>query len=340
LELLASAPPLDPGGIILSSGRCGSTLLSTLIAGEPQTLSVPESLGPVLSHLALLPPAQHVTGAQYWSLLSSSYSESEAMNRVGTVLSGLGDDGTERSAPDQGKDERTGGVPPIMLVTLPLIAAHPDLLFAVLAEEVPHFPPQPLGLHHKMLLDLLATLTGKRRWVERSGASSPVAEPLLRAMPDARIVYLTRNIADTARSMSKHVSFQFALARYEFHVRYDADPYHPELRASPMPDPAELPEALRRLLPDRITAEALRDLGRDMTRYEAMCANMMSLAEQAFADLKPRHLHRIRYEDLVLNPAAELTQLGEFLGFADPAGWAARAARQVRPPRTSTAQLA
>lgn len=322
---------LDPGGIIISSGRCGSTLLSTLIAAEPQTLSVPESLGPLLGHLARLPSAQPVTGTQYWSLLSRSHSESEAMRRVGTVLSGPG---------DQREDERQESVPPLMLVTLPRIAAHPDLLFAVLAEQVPHFPPQPLGLHHKMLLDLLATLTGKRRWVERSGASSPVAEPLLRAMPDARIVYLTRNIADTALSMSKHVSFQFALARYEFHVRYDADPYQPDLRSSPVPGAAELPAELRRLLPDRITAAALRDLGRDLTRYEAMCANMMSLAEQAFADLKPRHLHRVRYEDLVLNPAAELTRLGGFLGFADPAGWAARVARQVRPPRTSTASLA
>jgi len=316
-----------PCGIIISSGRCGSTLLSTLIAEEPQTLSVQESLGPVLSHLALLPPTQHISGAQYWSLLSRSHSESEAMSRVGAVLSGPGDHGD-------------GDVPPIMLVTLPRIAADPELLFAVLAEMVPGFPAQPAGLHHKMLLDLLATLTGKRRWVERSGASSSVAGPLLRAMPEARVVYLTRNIADTALSMSKHVSFQFALARYEFHLRYDADPYRPELRASPMPDAAELPGELRCLLPDQITAEALRDLGRDMSRYEAMCANMTSMAEQAFADLKPRHLHRIRYEDLVVSPVAELTGLGEFLGFTDPAGWAARTARQVRPPRTATARSA
>jgi putative sulfotransferase len=77
-----------------------------------------------------------------------------------------------------------------------------------------------------------------------------------------------------------------------------------------------------------------------MSRYEAMCASMMSLAEQAFAELRPRYLHRIRYEDLVVNPVCELTQLGEFLGFTDPAGWAAKAARQVRPPRTRTAQPA
>lgn len=310
-------PPLAPCGIIISSGRCGSTLLSTMIAEEPETLSVQESLGPVLSHLALLPPAQHVTGTEYWSLLSRPHSESKAMSRAGAVLGAPADH----------------GVPPIMLVTLPRIAADPELLFAMLAEMVPSFPPQSVGQHHGMLLDLLATLTGKRRWVERSGASSPAAEPLLRAMPAARIVYLTRNIADTALSMSKHASFQFALARYEFHERYDADPYNPELWTSPLPAAAELPEDLRCLLPDRITANALRDM--DKSRYEAMCASMMSLAEQAFADLKPRHLHRIRYEDLVVSPVAVLAGIGEFLGFADPAGWAARAARQVKPRQAS-----
>jgi putative sulfotransferase len=318
-------PPLYPCGIIISSGRCGSTLLSTLIAQEPETLSVQESLGPVLSELALLPPAEPITGAEYWSLLSRSHSESATTSRVGAVL---------------GNRDDNGGIPPVLLVTLSLIAAHPDLLFAVLAEKVPGFPPQPPGLHHKMLLDLLAALTGKRRWVERSGASSSVAGPLLRAMPEARIVYLTRNVADTALSMSKHASFQFALARYEFHQRYDADPYDPGRRASPMPDADALPEELRRLLPDQITAAALRDLGRDLSRYEAMCADMMRLAEQAFAAVKPRHLHRIRYEDLVLSPVAELTRLGEFLGFTDPAGWAGKAARRVRPPRPRTAQPA
>jgi putative sulfotransferase len=313
--------PLDPCGIIISSGRCGSTLLSNLIAEEPETLSVSESLGPVLSHLALPPSAEQVTGAHYWALLSEPHAWREATARIGEVLGTFGRDG----------DPRAGATPPILLVTLPSISAEPDRLFAMLAEEVPHFPAQPVGLHHRMLLDLLAAHTGKRRWVERSGASSAVAGALLAAMPEARIVYLTRNIVPTALSMSKHLSFRFALARFEFHRRYGADPYNPGAWYSSMPEAAELPDALRDLLPDQVSSRALGELSRDVGRYATMCATMMGFAEQAFADFDPPYLHRIRYEDLVANPVGELATLGEFLGFADPARWATASARRVRP---------
>ena len=57
--------------------------------------------------------------------------------------------------------------------------------------------------------------------------------------------------------------------------------------------------------------------------------------------MRPRHLHRLRYEDLVARPLDELTKLGEFLGFADPSRWAARTANQVsRSPRTRASQPA
>lgn len=272
-----------------------------------------------MSQLARLPPTREITGAEYWSLLSEPHTRKQELTRVWSVFSRFG--------PADSGD----GIPPIMLVTLPSISADPGRLFATLAERVPRFPPRPLGQQHRALLDLLAVQAGKRRWVERSGASSSVAGSLLRAMPDARFVYLSRNVADTARSMSKHIAFRFALARFEFHQRYGADPYNPE-EAAAVPDAAALPPELRRLLPGQIDAEALRDLGRDLGRFEAMCATMMDLAEQALAAAPPRHLHRIRYEDLVADPLAELTRLGTFLGFANPSAWAAATAPQVRPP--------
>jgi putative sulfotransferase len=89
-----------------------------------------------------------------------------------------------------------------------------------------------------------------------------------------------------------------------------------------------------------VTAEALRDWSRGLWFFEAMCAHMAGLAEQAITDRPPRYLHRMRYEDLIAKPIDELTQLGEFLGFADPSGWAAATADRVRPPRERPAQSA
>jgi putative sulfotransferase len=56
-------------------------------------------------------------------------------------------------------------------------------------------------------------------------------------------------------------------------------------------------------------------------------------AEAALTKYPPRHLLRMRYEDLVAAPEEQLTRLAEFLEFADPAGWATRSADQVRHPR-------
>ena len=266
---------------------------------------------------------------------------SDRGNRLPPLLS-LGITAEEFCYPDGGRyagDVTT--VPPILRITLPFVSADPDGLFDQLAERVPHFPRQPLLQHHKMMLNLMTNLTGRRRWVERSGASSLVASPLLCAFPEAKIVYLTRNIADTARSMSRHPAFQLGQVREWFRVQYGADPWTPGGQNA-LPDAAEIPEEMRRLMPGRITREVLTDvMTRDISRFEALTAHMHGSAEQALADMKPRHLHRLRYEDLLARPLDELTKLGEFLGFADPSRWAARTANQVsRSPRTRSAQPA
>jgi putative sulfotransferase len=327
-----SPPPLDRC-IIISSGRCGSTMLSQLIDDESQTLSVYESLTSLRRHLLLLPTTP-VTGAEFWELMSDSGLQGVASARIGSVPE-------EACYPETGRWAGSPtGIPPILYCTLPRMSVDPDHLFDVLAGKVAQFPAQPVTRQLRQLLDLLATMSGRRRWVERSGGSSAVAEPLLRALPDLRVVYLTRNIEDTARSMSRHSTFQFAAARYEFQLRYGTDPYSPWADAGRLPGEADLPEEMRRLLPGRITVAALDDLGHDLGRYQAMCAHMMGSAEQALADLKPRHLHRIRYEDVLTSPAEELGRLGEFLGFADPAGWAAAAAGRVRRPHARSPQPA
>jgi putative sulfotransferase len=311
--------------IILSSGRCGSTLLSALIAEEPQTLSAFESLAPIRDHL-VLQPGVPLTGAQYWELLSEAGPVGSLLDRTGIQIDEILYPGSGRWAGDW------SALPHILFITLPALTDDPDGLFDVLARQVPGFGVQTVGQHHRMLLDLLAATLGRRRWVERTGASSALAEPLLAAFPEARVVYLTRDLEPTARSMSRHVAFQLTAARHQFRLRYGADPYSRWADPGLLPDPDALPADMRQLLPDRLTAAALDELGRDVGVFTAMCAHMAGSAEQALADRPPRHLLRMRYEDLVASPADELSRLGQFLGFADPSGWAAGVAHRVRPP--------
>ena len=152
----------------------------------------------------------------------------------------------------------------------------------------------------------------------------------------AKVIYLTRNVADTTRSMSRHPVYRLGAIRAEFRQRYGADPYTKEL-AHAVPDAARLPEDMRRLLPGQLTASTFRELDLGPGLYETIYTQMNHAAEQALAELQPRQLLRLRYEDLAAEPADELTNVGAFLGFTDAAGWAARIAPRVQSPRAMSA---
>jgi putative sulfotransferase len=300
--------------IIISNGRSGSTLLSDLIVEEPQTCSVQEYF------MSLAPwnrSNEVITGQEYWDVLSGPKEELSVLFRIGAPPKEIRYPAHGRYAGDP------ASLPRILAVTLPALTDDPDALFDSLAEPVKRFPTQPVGAHHQSFLDLLAAKTGKQRWVERSGGSSQITTSLLENFPTAKIVYLTRDWAATAKSMSKHSSFQIVQLRLEAMARYGVDP----LTAEPGDDiPAELAE----YLPGRLTAESLRRRGDNTRLFLGLCAFMSSQAEQALADHPPTHLHKMAYEQLTADPLGELTALGEFLGFADPATWAGSVAGRVR----------
>lgn len=308
--------------IILSNGRCGSTLLSDLIVEEPDTCSVQE----FFTSIAPWPRSQAVlTGAEYWAMLASPKQELAVLFRLGVPPKEIRYPLTGRWAADM------ASLPRVLAITLCKLTDDPDALFDALAERVPSFPAQSVPRHHEAFMDLLATMLGRERWVERSGGSTQWATSLLADHPSAKFVYLTRNWADTATSMSRHSSFQLVQMRVETQARYGVDPFDP---VPGVPVPAEVEP----FLPGNLTVDALRERGSDVKRYVSLCAFLSSKAEQALGDVAPRELLRMRYEDLLQDPLGELTALGRFLGFADPAGWAQRVApRVVNPARASVA---
>ncbi len=307
--------------IVISNGRCGSTLLSDLIAEDRKTLSVQEFFMPVVPGTKL---DETVTGAAYWDLLSSPSPDLVTLFAIGLPPKEVRYPAHGRWAGDLAR------IPRILPVTLAKLTSDPDALYDAAAARVPGFPAQTFAAHHRMFLDLLTELTGRRRWVERSGGSSFLAPYLLRGFPDAKVVYLTRDRDETARSMSRHSSFQLTQLRVEFLGRYGVDP----LLVRPG---QEVPAEVAPYTPGRITAELLRARGDDPRRFQGLCAFLTNQAEQALADHPPRRLHTMRYADLVADPAGELARLGRFLEFDDPTGWARRVADRVHAPAHLTA---
>ena len=301
--------------IILSNGRCGSTLLSDLMVDEAQTCSAQE----FFHSMAPWSRSEVMTGAEYWTVLSSAKPELAVLFRLGVPP-------PEVRYPANGRwADNLVELPRILAITLPKLTANPDALFDRLAEHVPGFPRQSFPAHHQAFLDLCAHMLGRKRWVERSGGSTQWAPSLLTDYPNARFVYLTRNWPDTAQSMSRHSFFQLVQLRVETQARYGVDLFRIKPGQS-------LPAEVEPFLPERITVDLLRQRGDDVGRYVSLCAFLSAQTEQALTDTPPKHLMRLTYEDLLLDPVGQLTALAEFLGFADPLGWAAEVAHRVRAP--------
>jgi putative sulfotransferase len=312
---------------IVSNGRCGSTLLSDLIARQDGVLSVQEFGFPFFgfqySDVELGKP---LTGANYWDILSCPSPNNE-LARIGAIP-------VEFRYPEKGRwAGRLTELPAILGITLPAVSPDPDDLFDELAVRVPEFPVQDVAGHHLMFFDLLTWLAGRRRWVERSGGSSLYASYLLREYPLAKFIHLTRDLASNARSMSRHPAFRLTELRLEFAVKCGIDPYQtlPSAQGGADHGP-RIPEELREYLPGRLTREKLEERATDENRFRKMCALMSSIAEQAFADLPPKELLKVRYEDLIADPFGELSRIGRFLEFDDWQGWAELSAREVVDP--------
>jgi putative sulfotransferase len=302
--------------IIISNGRCGSTLLSDLIVEEPETCSAQEFF---MSVAPWNRSTEVISGPAYWDVLSGPKEELSVLFKIGAPPKEV------RYPADGRYRDDLVNLPRILAITLAKLTDDPDALFDSLGDQIKKFPTQSVGAHHQAFLDLLAELTGKKRWVERSGGSTQVTTSLLENFPTAKIVYLTRDWAATAKSMSKHSSFQLVQLRVEAVGKYGVDP----LTAVPGDD---MPAEVAQYLPEKLTAEFLQQRGEDPKRFLGLCAFMSSQAEQALADHPPAHLHQMAYEELVADPIGELTRLGEFLGFADPQGWAESVAHRVRKP--------
>jgi putative sulfotransferase len=307
--------------IILSSGRCGSTLLSDLLAVNPRILSAQEFFVPLLADRLGDSPR---TGSEYWDLLSRPGPEVQALGRMGLVP-------REIVYPPGGRWD-VGSLPRILAVTLPKLSTDPDSLYDRLAEPVQAFPRQALTAHHRQFLDTLAEMMGRAGWVERSGASSLFAADLLKSYRDIRVIYLTRRWQDTAESMRKHPPFQLLQLRLDAISTFGVDPF--ALQAG-----QEVPADLEPLLPDRLSADLLGKYADDSRRYVLLCAYLDGLAEQAFADYPPRELLRVSYESIVADPVGRLTAIGGFLGLARPESWATSVALRVRRSSAATAGL-
>ncbi|MFK3983760.1 hypothetical protein ACI2K4_25680 [Micromonospora sp. NPDC050397] len=305
---------------MISTGRCGSTLVSQMLRVHPEVLSLSELFSTVRNRGYLDGTPD---GAEFWRMLSEPEPVMDIMVTEDLKVSELiYPYGTGRFDPAE-------GLPAICHMTLPMLTDDPDALYDELAAEVPGWPARPVADQYRALFAYLAQRFDRPVVVERSGGSLGMLPRLREQFPEARFVYLTRDGADSALSMSRHAGFRLILLGHE------------AARITGVTSPEQLGPDQFRLLPPELgrllttPSELPRLMRRDIpvTAFGALWSTMIREGADELLRLPAESWMMISYEALVAQSRSELTRLADFLGIPASPGWLTEAANLVDPGR-------
>ena len=293
-------PPAIPPVLVLSTGRCGSTMVSNLLNLHPRVLSLSELFtGIGLKTFRF----RRTSGDWMWKLYSRQSYRTRLLLR---------EPFEELTYPFDDPDSRftRADAPPIALAALPHITKEHDALFDELEPVVRSRPRQSPADHLRDLFGWLCERFDRDVWVERSGGSLVFAPRLLSEFPEARVVHVYRDGRETALSMSRHYPFRLYLATMR------------KLRPR-VTDVAVLVEGVRRwskinpwlelLLPVLVRPEKLPFDKLELADFAAWWNAMIDLAQDMLGDLPPDRLLNLKFEDVQREPEAQLRRLIRFI---------------------------
>jgi hypothetical protein len=305
---------------VVGTGRCGSTLLSKMLAVSPEMLSIFEFFNglPGDRRLAL----EAISAAAVWELLTTPHP-------FVTMVTSRGFPVEEVAYPFGRADLRyraEDDVPWLLVATLPRLSDDPDRLYDELREQVLSQPSQPPAAHYRRIFAWLSVRFGKRCWNERSGSSIDYAGGLANAFPEGRFLHIHRSGEEAALSMREHHAFRLAIS-----IVFGLDPEVDLATALAHPRPrAGEDDPVRRMLERRPAPE----------HFGRFWSEQLAQGYAGIAALASSRYREIRFEDLVAEPCRVLREISEFFEL-DPErdGWVERAAafvRNIPPPRLET----
>jgi len=313
--------------LILSTGRCGSTMVSDLLNRHPAVLSLSEFFQP------LGPEAfvhRRPDGRTMWRLLSEQSPALQAMLKDGIVVD-------EMLYPLDAANARyrAQNIPPIAMVTLPHLTEKPDALFDEMRALVSALPAQPLNDQYRSFFGILAEKFGRKVWVERSGGSLMIAAKLLRLFPEARVIHVYRDGRDTALSMNQHHNFRVLVGAMKMVRRFGIDPSRNFLASRGRHSDVWV----QKLLFPRLDVRALAD-GVTLADLGAYWSRLILTSRTVFAGLGSDRLFELKFEDLQAEPGRKLR---EMIRFIDPSledeSWLSDVEKVPRPTRSRFSDL-
>jgi hypothetical protein len=301
---------------IVGTGRCGSTLLSQMLAEHPAVLSLFELFNGIDAARRFAP--EPIPGPEFAALIGAEQPFVTAVLRRGYAV-------PEIVYPFEGRGRyrREDPLPWILVSLLPRLSDDPDALFDALMRFAAGLPAQPAAGHYRALFAWLGARLGRPDWIERSGSSIEYLGALLGAFPEARFLHLHRDGAEVALSMREHHAYRLPTC-----FLYDAPVASgrrvSELGGIDLSAPPRRDDAISQILASR-PPPAL------FGRY---WSDQILRGLDARPRLAPERYAELRFEALLAAPEPELARIERFFELPPAPGWRQRAAARVRgmPP--------
>jgi Sulfotransferase family len=307
-----------PGVFVVSTGRCGSTMLSNMLQLNSGILSLSEFFS------LLMPdpfPAGELDAAAYWRLLNEPWTFFRHAYRLGLRVPEF------LYAPGAGsRFTPATGIPPILVSTLPHLSNDPEGLYDEMEGFVAGLAPASAAAQHRRLFTWLSDHLGAQAWVERSGSSLMYINKLADLFGDAKFVHLYRDGRECAYSFSRHPLYRLGSVSMMLDSRLGMSPY-----VGDDEPPAQVPDDLRPLMPETFDHDAFERFDVPVAETGRFWSDMITPALDVLASLPDERVLQLSYEDFVAEPRHALSRLARFadLPHMDP-GWLDCAVRLVK----------
>jgi hypothetical protein len=302
---------------VVGTGRCGSTLLSRMLAEHPALLSVFEFFNGLDMTKRFSPEA--IGGPAFAELISQEHP-------FVTMVLSRGYEVEEITYPfgPSARYTRDQGLPWLLVSTLPRLTDDPDALFDDTVAFARTLPRGRLAEQYRALFDWLAQRLGRTCWVERSGSSIDYVGSLHELFPDARFLHIHRDGHETALSMREHAAYRLAISLL-FQLQSEQEPSIDSLRTLESGRVGDASDPISRMLASRPPVEYFG-------RY---WSQELTHGMPAVRELRAGQYQEVRFEDLIAGPQQTLRKIAEFFDLdPDAGGWIDRAAALIRgvPP--------
>lgn len=302
---------------IVGSGRCGSTLLSLMLAEHPGILSIFEFFNGLDGARRFAP--QPIAGREFAELISGEQPFVTAVLRRGYEVS-------EITYPfgEGARYRKQDPLPWILVSLLPRLSEDPDSLYEEVCAFAAELPRQRVADHYRALFDWLTTRLGRELWIERSGSSIDYLGDLDSQFPGARFLHLHRDGREVALSMREHHAYRLPIS-FLYQAPTDAGVPASELGPFDLHAEPTADDPITQILASRPPPEYFGRYWRDQIVHGIV----------AQKQLDARQIFSVAFEDLIADPRAVLRTICAFFAL-DPEvdGWIERASARVRgtPP--------